>query len=389
MLKKPQSLILFLIVLSQFLCSSLWFAGNSIVYDLALAFDFSENNVSSISSFLQFGFIVGTIIYALLAIADRFSPSKVFFASAILGAFANAAILFEFNSLPSILFFRLLTGFFLAGIYPVGMKIAADHFDKGLGKSLGYLVGALVLGTAFPHFLTTMSFIPSWEIVIVCTSALALLGGLFIFFFVPDGPYRKKGTALNFSSIATIFKHKEFKSASFGYFGHMWELYAFWVFVPVILNQFSTMHSAEMNVSLWSFIIIGIGSLASVFSGLLAPLKGAKNIARFALNVSLICCVISPVFFFIGSLPLFLFFLIIWGLSVIADSPMLSTLVAQSAPPENKGSALTIVNCIGFSMTIISIQLLTYLQPKMPTEYLFVVLAIGPLLGLLSLRRSK
>lgn len=389
MLKKPQSLILFLIVLSQFLCSSLWFAGNSIVYDLALAFDFSENNVSSISSFLQFGFIVGTIIYALLALADRFSPSKVFFASAILGAFANAAILFEFNSLLSILFFRLLTGFFLAGIYPVGMKIAADHFDKGLGKSLGYLVGALVLGTAFPHFLTTMSFIPSWEIVIVCTSALALLGGLFIFFFVPDGPYRKKGAALNLSSIATIFKHKEFKSASFGYFGHMWELYAFWVFVPVILNQFSTMHSAEMNVSLWSFIIIGIGSLACVLSGLIAPLKGPKKIARIAITISLICCIVSPIFFLLGSLPLFLFFLIIWGLSVIADSPMLSTLVAQSAPPENKGSALTIVNCIGFSMTIISIQLLTYLQPKMPNEYLFVVLAIGPLLGLLSLRRSK
>ena len=385
---KSQNRLLVIIVLSQFFCSSLWFAGNSIVNELSLAFGFSESNVSNISAFLQFGFISGTLAYALLALSDRFSPSKVFFISALLGAASNALILFQFNTLESVLFFRFLTGFFLAGIYPVGMKLAADYFDKGLGKSLGFLVGALVLGTAFPHFLKIMSFIPSWELVIIWTSGLTVIGGLLIFFLVPDGPFRKIGEPIQLSTISTIFKNKEYKSASTGYFGHMWELYTFWVFVPAILTYFQTIHEFELNIPLWSFIIIGVGSLACICSGFISPLIGPKKVAQYALIISFLCCLLSPFFLVIESFPLFISFLLIWGFAVIADSPMLATLVAQSAPAENKGTALTIVNCIGFSMTILSIQLLSYLQTIIDIQYLFVVLAIGPLFSLFALRKS-
>ena len=154
---KPSNLILPVIVLSQFCCTSLWFAGNGVMPDLVSTFGLSESAIGHLTSAVQFGFIVGTLVFAILSIADRFSPSKVFFTCAILGALFNLGVVWEGNSLGSLLSFRFFTGFFLAGIYPVGMKIAADYFEKGLGKSLGYLVGALVVGTAFPHLLKEMT----------------------------------------------------------------------------------------------------------------------------------------------------------------------------------------------------------------------------------------
>ena len=172
------SLVLIIIVVSQFCCTSLWFAGNSILQDLVLNFNLSEGALGYLTSAIQFGFISGTLIFAALTIADRFSPSKVFFISALLAAVFNLGLIWNSNSMVSLLVFRFVTGFFLAGIYPVGMKIAADYFEKGLGKSLGFLVGALVLGTAFPHFLKGISGGFSWEIIVYITSGFALFGGL-------------------------------------------------------------------------------------------------------------------------------------------------------------------------------------------------------------------
>ena len=387
---KTSKLILPVIVISQFCCTSLWFAGNGVMVDLVANFNLKESALGHLTSAVQFGFISGTLVFAVLTIADRFSPSKVFFVSALLGAFCNICMVGEFNDLFSLLLFRFLTGFFLAGIYPVGMKIAADYFDKGLGKSLGFLVGALVLGTAFPHLLKDVLQTISWTYVLLTTTCLAILGGLAMILFVPNGPYRKSSKRLDFSAFSKVFKHTDFRAAAFGYFGHMWELYAFWAFVPVILKHYSQLHpQSNLNIPVLSFIIIGIGGLACVIGGYLSIRIGAKKTAFSALFLSCICCLLSPFTFNIGSEIFFIGFLMFWGMVVIADSPMFSTLVAQNAEAEIKGTALTIVNCIGFSITIISIQVLNSLQNLMDPSFIYIILAIGPLFGLIGLKKIR
>ncbi|SDX38481.1 MFS transporter [Flavobacterium degerlachei] len=381
--------ILPIIVIAQFCCTSLWFASNAVMSDLVINFALAETAIGHLTSAVQFGFILGTLVFALLAIADRFSPSKVFLISALLGAAFNAGILWEANTLATMLSLRFLTGFFLAGIYPVGMKIAADYFEKGLGKSLGFLVGALVLGTAFPHLLKGITNVFPWESVIITTSSLAVIGGLMMVILVPDGPYRKQSQGVNVSAFFGIFKNQNLRAAAFGYFGHMWELYAFWTFTPLMLKTYNDLHpETNFNIPILSFLIIGIGGLACVLSGYLSEAFGTKKIALISLVLSCACCLISPFLFAIASQKLFIAFMLFWGMTVVADSPLFSTLVAQNAAAEIKGTALTIVNSIGFAITIISIQLISSLKTITDSNSIYICLAIGPVLGLLALSKK-
>jgi len=386
---KQSKLVLPIIVISQFCCTSLWFAGNGIMNDLVIAFNLEVSAVGHLTSAVQFGFILGTLIFALLTIADRFSPSKVFFVCALIGSLFNLATIFDNQTLYSLVAIRFCTGFFLAGIYPVGMKIAADYYDKGLGLSLGYLVGALVVGTSFPHFLKVFDSDFKWQYILVFISAIALVGGILMLLFVPDGPYRKASQKLQLGAWSQSFKDKKFRAAAFGYFGHMWELYAFWAFVPLMLTTFiSNNPTSSFKVPLWSFFIIAIGGLACVLSGYLSLRFKTKPVAFSALLLSCLCCLISPLVFQSNSQYLFLSFLLFWGIVVIADSPLFSTLVAHKAIPKFKGTALTIVNCIGFSITIISIQLINYLVTIWNPSYIFMLLAIGPIFGLIALYKK-
>ncbi len=384
---KNQTRILTLIVFSQFMCTSLWFAGNAVMPDLVLNLGLEDKDVGHLTSSVQFGFISGTLFFAFFTIADRFNPSAVFFVSALLGALFNVLIVVEGIVLVHVLLLRFLTGFFLAGIYPVGMKIASDYFEKGLGRALSFLVGALVLGTAFPHLVKDFSGSFSWEYVMFITSGLATIGGLLIFSFVKPGPFRKPGQKQKFGAIFKVFQNRNFRAASFGYFGHMWELYTFWAFVPIMIQHFSEQQSQEMNIPFWSFLIIGLGGIACFFGGLLSEKYGVKKIAFLALAGSGLCCLMSP-FVFQSPQFLFLLFLLIWGWLVIVDSPLLSTLVANHANPELRGTSLTIVNCLGFSITIVSIQVISFLMTLMQFEYLYLVLAIGPIFGVSSLMKS-
>jgi MFS family permease len=380
---KNKSWILVVIVLTQFCGTSLWFAGNGVMANLLVDFSLKDSALAHLTSAVQLGFIIGTLFFALFTLADRFSPSKVFLISALIGSLFNLGIMWSGNTWFSLIVFRFLTGFFLAGVYPVGMKIAADHFTKGLGKSLGFLVGALVIGTAFPHFLKAYANDLPWKYVVLFISCLASAGGILMYLLVPDGPHRKKAQKPDFAVIFKVFRVPEFRSAAFGYFGHMWELYAFWAFIPIILQYYNQIHpGTNLSISVWSFTIIGIGGVACVIAGYLAQQKGTKRIAILALSLSCICCIFSPLAFSFDSSYLFLIFLLIWGMVVIADSPLFSTLVANNASPEFKGTALTIVNCIGFSITIISIQLLNFLYTALNPSYIFIFLAAGPLLGL-------
>lgn len=387
---KHHKLVLPIIVISQFCCTSLWFAGNAVLSDLVTNFNLASNALENLTSAVQFGFIIGTLLFALFTIADRFSPSKVFFFCAVLGAVFNGCLILENNTYSSLLILRFLTGFFLAGIYPVGMKIATDYYQKGLGKSLGFLVGALVLGTALPHLLKDSMHAFSWQTILLFISMLASLGGLLLVILVPNGPFRKKGTSLDIAICFKVFKNISFRKAAFGYFGHMWELYTFWAFVPILLKTYSELHNdVDFNIPLLSFFIIAIGSISCVIASYLAEKLGTQKTAFYTLLLSCICCLISPFFFMIENENIFILFLLFWGMVVIADSPLFSTLVAQNAPEKDKGTALTIVNCIGFTITIISIQLVSNLYHITNSTFIYLLLAIGPVFGLISLKFKK
>ncbi|AUC82097.1 nitrate/nitrite transporter [Lacinutrix sp. Bg11-31] len=386
---KHSKLILPIIVISQFCCTSLWFAGNGVVNDLITNFNLKASALGHLTSAVQFGFIIGTLLFAILTIADRFSPSKVFFISALLGSLFNLGVIWEDNTLYSLLLLRFLTGFFLAGIYPVGMKIAADYYEKGLGKSLSLLVGALVLGTALPHLLKEITNTYPWESVLITTSTLALIGGLLMIALVPNGPYRKVSQKTDLLAFFSVFKNRTFRASAFGYFGHMWELYAFWAFVPFMLKKYSEFNpSITFNIPVLSFIIIGIGGLACVISGFVSLRIGVKRTAFIALLLSCICCLMSPIVFTTQYENLFIGFLIFWGMVVIADSPLLSTLVVTNVEAEIKGTALTIVNCLGFLITIISIQFITMLTTFTDSNAIFILLAIGPIFALVALSQK-
>ncbi len=376
-----------MIVLSQFAGTSLWFAGNAVLPDLQQQFDLGKGAIGSITSAVQLGFISGTLLLAIFSIADRFSPSRVFFISSLLAALSNILMIGLARDHFSILALRFITGFFLAGIYPVGMKIAADWYEKGLGKALGYLVGALVLGTALPHLLKGVSLHVEWQHIIVFTSLFAATGGLLIFLFVKDGPYRKQGQSFHPKNIVHVFRSTDFRSAALGYFGHMWELYTFWAFVPVLLSLNSAATGEPINIPLWSFIIIGSGFLSCIAGGYLAREKGSAKVAFGSLLLSGCCCLFS--FFLLhASVMIFIPFMILWGITVVSDSPQFSAMVAQTANPAYKGTALTIVTCIGFSITIASIQLVNYLfHHTGQYDKTFLWLAVGPFVGLLFLYR--
>ena len=383
--KRPPH-ILPLIVLSQFAGTSLWFVGNAILPDIQKGLHVQTNTPGNITSIVQLGFIAGTLVFAIFSIADRFAATSVFFVSSFIAALSNISIIWFAKDMAGLYFLRFVTGFFLAGIYPVGMKIASDWYEKNLGKALGFLVGALVLGTAFPHLLRSSLYALPWRQVLVCTSAFAFTGGLLILLFVGDGSYRKPATRFQFSVIFQIFRSADFRAAAFGYFGHMWELYTLWAFIPYIFSVYNSSSHHAMNVPLWSFIIIAAGGVGCVAGGYVSQKAGSSRVAFFALLTSGLCCLCSFAFF---HLPIVIFIpaVILWGVTVAADSPQFSTLVAKTATPEYKGTALTIVTCIGFAITIVSIQFITHLENWLKIDSLFVLLAPGPLIGLLFLFR--
>ena len=382
----PTRWILPVIIVSQFAGTSLWFAGNAVLPDLQAAGNIPPGSLGYVTSAVQLGFICGTLMFAFLSLADRFSPRILFFCCALLGAAANLMVYLTPVGLGSLLLFRFITGLFLAGIYPVGMKIAAGWYQQGLGNALGLLVGALVLGTAFPHLLKAMGPVASWQQVIVATSLASALGGLLMLTLVPDGPHHARSSGFDSRALVSVFEARAFRAASFGYFGHMWELYTFWAFVPFFLQAYATSHAvAGLDIPLWSFAVIGAGFIGCAGGGLLSRRAGSAPVAFAQLTTSGLCCLFSPLAF-IAPLPVFLAFLLLWGVAVVGDSPQFSALTARTAPKHLVGSALTIVNCIGFSITIASIQATNYLSQLVGARYIFLLLLIGPLLGLAALR---
>lgn len=376
------------IVLAQLFCTSLWFASNAVSDGLAAQYELGESAQGYLTSLVQLGFIVGTLVSAALTLADRIRPSVLFLLSAWLGAVFTLLITLPALPYGWVLVLRFLTGACLAGIYPVGMKIAADHYGKNLGPSLGFLLGALVLGTGLPHLLKLFTLGLPWRAVFWTTAGLAAFGGLAMVVLVPNGPYRSPAQRFDPGAFRKIFASEGVRRAALGYFGHMWELYTYWAFMPLVITAFVL--RGELTAATgygWAFAVFGIGAVGCVLAARRAQRKGHKQVATLALASSGACCALSPLVLGTGLAWVILPFLLLWGLAVMPDSPLFSTLVALNAPPELKGTALTLVNSLGFAISILSLLLMTVLLPIVGLQFAFVLLLPGPVLGLLGMWR--
>ncbi|WP_137917259.1 MFS transporter [Hydrogenophaga sp. 2FB] len=374
--------VLPVLVLAQFLGTSLWFAVNAVMPDLQRELGWATSAVGTLTSSLQFGFILGTLVFALLAIADRFAPRRVFLVCALAGAACTVGAWWTVRDYTALLAWRFATGFFLAGIYPVGMKIAAQWYTRGLGAALGLLIAALVLGSASAHALRAMGGALPWPTLMLGVAALAASGGLLLFFCTADPPgAQPRVTVLQWRALATLWTDVRVRSSVLGYFGHMWELYTMWVMVPLVLA--TRMQGAALS---WmAFFVLGAGAIGCAGGGWVAQRWGSARVAGVQLGLSGLCCLAAP--WAIGA-PDALFFgwLLLWGVTVAGDSPQFSTLTARNAPPQAVGSVLTLTNSIGFAISIASILLFVSLAGHVPLGALLPWLAIGPALGLWALR---
>jgi predicted MFS family arabinose efflux permease len=381
--------ILPVIVLSQFAGTSLWFAVNAVMPDLQRAWGLPAAAVGMLTSVVQLGFVAGTLVFALLMLADRFRPQRVFLVCALLAAALNACVVLAPGRFDLLLVLRFGVGFLLAGIYPVGMKIAASWYRQRLGAVMGGLIGALVLGTALPHGLRALAGdgaaaagdLPPWQWVVLGVSALAALGGIATAWLVPVNPDAVAGARMTPRALALIWSDRRLRASVFGYFGHMWELYAFYVLVPLVLAT----RISGTAVSAAAFWAIAAGFAGCVAGGLLVRRFGSASVAQFQLATSAACCLAAPLML-AAPLPLFMVWLLLWGTTVVGDSPQFSTLTAQNSPPAVVGSVLTFTNCIGFAISVVSIELFVRAAQVWPLAALLPGLALGPLVGLWMLR---
>lgn len=380
--QSPPRRVLPVLVMSQLAGTSTWFAVNAVMPALQADFGWSAAAVGTLTSAVQLGFIAGTLVFALLSIADRYSPRHLFLLCSFAQAFCTLGALISAESYPALCFWRALTGFFLAGIYPVGMKIASQWFPKGLGAALGLLVGALVLGSASPHALRALSAGWPWETVFYAVALIALLAGVVLFWLIPEPPHASaRPVGLQIGALRVVARDRRLRASVLGYFGHMWELYTLWVLVPLIL---ATRLSDPAQISWSAFVVVGAGALGCVLGGLLANRLGVARVAGAQLAISGLCCLLAP-WMLDAPLAVFALWLLVWGVTVAGDSPQFSTLTARSAPPELVGSALTLTFSMGFSISILSIQLFVWLAQSVSLAGLLPWIALGPALGLWAL----
>lgn len=379
--------ILPLLVLAQFLGTVNWLAGNAIMPALQADWGLPDSAVASLTNSVQIGFITGALLFAVIALADRVSPRLLFTLCAGSSALIGYLLGCHTGTMEQLLVLRFFSGVMLAGIYPIGMKLAASWYPQGLGRALGYLVGALVLGSASPHLLSGILG-EHWQLVILASGAASAIAGLLILLGVPDGPALYRGAPLRWHALTLALRHRPLRQAAGGYFGHMWELYAVWAFAPIWLMAWSKQHQTDLNIGLLSFIILGAGGIGCIIGGKLSIRMGSGPVARYMLMLSGLCCLLSPLMI---SVPfwLMLAYWLLWGVTVSADSPQLSTLSAQHAPAEVIGSALTLMNCLGYTLSVLSVALLSNLLEWIPVHWLPWVLLPGPLLGLVSLARLQ
>jgi predicted MFS family arabinose efflux permease len=379
---RPPRRVLPVIVLAQLAGTSPWFAVNAVMPDLQRGFGWPAGAVATLTSAVQLGFIVGALVFALLSVSDRYSARRVFLVCASASALCTMAAIHWAGSFTALWLWRAATGVCLAGIYPVGMKLAALWFPRGMGAALGLLIAALVLGSASPHALRALSDGAPWAVVFQGVALASAAAGLLVFTLVPEPPNAPaRATGLQLRALWTAAVDGRVRASVLGYFGHMWELYTMWVLVPAIL----AIHLSGAALSWTAFAVIGAGALGCSLGGALALRFGSARVAGTQLALSGMCCVTAPLFLQ-APMPVFLAWLLLWGTTVSGDSPQFSALTAGNAPPSLVGSVLTLSNSIGFAISIVSIQLFVTLAEHRSLAQLLPWLGLGPLLGVIALR---
>ncbi len=380
---KTRSILL--LIIAEVLAMTMWFVSSAILGDLSAEQSLSPMIGAALSSSVQLGFVIGALVFAIFGIADRFDPRKVFSGFALLAAAANALLLLT-PSAEILILLRLITGFSLAGVYPVGMKIAVGWGTKDRGWLVGLLVGGLTLGSAAPHLLAWLGG-TNWQLTLVVSSLCALLAAVLIL-ATHLGPHHATAKRFNSKAVQVAWTDKRIRMAYAGYFGHMWELYAMWAWIGTAATvsysyQMPAGDATELG-KLTAFCAIAAGALVCPIAGAFADSIGKARITIIAMTCSGSCALLAA-WAFAGPAWVFFVIAVLWGISIIPDSAQFSALIADFASAETAGSIMTLQTAIGFALTIITVQLAPLAASLLGWPGVFVILAIGPVLGIMAM----
>ncbi len=381
---------LFLLFLAQVTAMSVWFVSAAILPEMLREFSLSSFQQAALSSSVQAGFVVGALVSSFLNLPDRYDPRYVFAICAIMAGVINALLLLINPASYMAIVTRFMTGALLAGVYPVGMKIAIGWGRQDRGFLVGALVGALTLGSASPHLIAFLGG-TDWRLTVALASAGSVVAGL-MGLAVVLGPYHARAARFDPKVILQAWYNRRVRLAYAGYLGHMWELYAMWAWIGVAAAaSYGTVLStpdAEQLAKLTAFLAIAIGGVACVFAGRLADRIGKAEVTILAMSVSGLSAIMTALTF--GG-PVWLTFLVIliWGLSIIPDSAQFSALVADTAPPEHAGSLMTFQTALGFTLTFFTVQITPMLADAFGWPIVLASLALGPAFGIAAMMRLR
>lgn len=381
-----------LIAAVQVLGLSVWFSATAIAPSLREEWGLSSTSSVWLTGSVQIGFAVGALLSSILNLADRFDPHRLIFVAAAGAAACTALLAAVSDGLSSAVPLRFATGFFLAGIYPVGMKLVASWSESvDRGRWFGVLIGALTLGSALPHLIGGLGPLP-WRAVMVTASLVAFSGGVVALAFIRSGPLLVRSARPQARYAFSVFGERRPRLANIGYFGHMWELYALWTWLPVFVSVSREGSMGEDGrfssaVSLTAFATIGVAGLVGALIGGWASDRFGRSAAAIgALGISGLCCLLSP-FAFAAPGVVLVAFLSVWGASVIADSGVFSTALSETADQRYVGTALTVQAAAGFMLTVVTIQVVPLIAAWLGWQYAFLVLAPGPVVGVIAMWR--
>jgi MFS family permease len=373
------------LAIAELLGMSLWFGASAVATELGQRWSLDTSQIGWLTSVVQLGFVVGTALAALLNLADIF-PARWFFAgAAVAGGIANLGLL-AIDSYPGALALRFATGLFLAGVYPPAMKMASTWFRAQRGLAIGTVVGALVIGKSSPYLIHALPNASAAAVVIVASSG-ALLASMLVGAMYHDGPYAFASRPFSFGLVGAVWSSREWRLATGGYLGHMFELYSFWTWIAAFsaASLAATASQSAALVSIVAFVAIASGGIGSVWGGLAADRRGREWLVTISMIASGACALLSPIVFGRG-IGVLLILSLLWGYFVVADSAQFSALVTESVPAHAVGTALTLQTSAGFLLTMTSIQLVPPLVRQTSWQWAFPMLALGPAAGVASIR---